>query len=87
MPFEKECEKPGSGTLPEQVRQIPQRIRDAGLERRRHPDRPVDATEVVVENVQRRRRLQVLQFLAEPEAEPGEPPHERADRQVVPLDV
>ena len=33
------------------------------------------------------RRFQVLDLLGEAKGEAGEPPHERADREIVPLDM
>ncbi len=55
--------------------------------RRRHPQGLVNPTEIVVGEVQRQRRLEVRQFLAERIGRSGEPAAHHADGQVLPFDV
>ena len=75
----------------EQIFKAPQRIDETGLHRWRRPVSPAAAilpqppAEIVIGNLQGDRSSKVLKFLAEPKRQAGEPFHECAKRQVMPL--
>lgn len=62
-------------------------IRDSSGHRGRNPQTAVHTAKVIVRDVHGNRRREVFQFLRETQRQPCEPLDERADRQIVPLDV
>jgi hypothetical protein len=60
-------------------------IGHASLQRWRHPKRLVATNEIVVEEVQGYRMLQVLDFLREGIRQSGKPPHAHPHGQVLPF--
>ena len=61
-------------------------VRNAGFHRWRYAQRLMDATEIVVHEVQRHGMLQVLQLLAEAVGKPREAAHAHPHRQILALD-
>lgn len=73
--------------LSQQPLQVPKLGRQLRGHRGRHPQPPRSPAEIEVGHVERDGRVQVLQFLGESERQSRESPHERAEREVVPLDM
>src|ERR1035437_3028522 len=67
--------------------QLPDVVRDARFHGRGDPESLVNPAEVVVHEVERDGRFEVLDLLREGVREPREPPHAHPHREVLELDV